>query len=670
MYEFSNPRGVEEFVSGAIEDARHEHDNTTSYYSLCRLYDLGIQWVSQRMSQPGSSRFERVVRNYAPTAGPIRAVVNRITRYVRQINATTNPHRLDVDAVPGDRSSGVFDTHAADLLESAANALIDDCGMVSAARGANIERTICGDHGVGLWMERRPVSLSMPDGGVVGANSWRLRCFDFDAARLTLDPHVSARDLRHHEYVVYSDVWTIHRMRRTFSERQLAPIDPSKLRSVGDLMPSEMSFNRLSGGTLYAQYARHSKTPGAIVRQVFVRGPGRRFDRMYLVIDHGGGNSVVNFDSPENPFGGDGLPFIVLRGYPRTYGGGRHSISDVMMMRDDQDKMNLLFSIYFQQLYNYTQYKWLAHKAWFGSTRADDGEIAGKFRQSVVLSDRGADPNLPPPNLVQMPAPNQGLDAAARMFAEDVRDQVSRSEIHQGRLKTHQTNQGLRMAVELSELPLDDRIASDVEQYERLIAVLLSTGLRGLRDGSPDIARLLVRAGFDASDLGLLAGVDPDAPPVTLRLQNQAIRNRSRESRRQEVFDLAATGGITGEDVRRILSGDLDMPVSDLDKQATRWARVMAMRVVSGAEWVPMPVGRYGMVLVEEFTRALTDRRSERVPGAVERLARAIAAQQQHDAAMAAGMAAGPAAPEPTGLETVGIDDLAESLGDVQPVTA
>lgn len=617
------------FLIAAFSDAEPERNDTATYQSRCRCYNLGAQWIQSQAAPAGWARLTREAQNLIGEAGPIRATVNRITKLCIQIAASTNPEKLYVDAVPPDSSSDMLAAKRADAIESAANAMIDACGLVQRARIANNERVISGLHGIGICCEYVPVSIDTEEGAHDAVNHV-IRAFEFDATRLTLDPGNPSTDLLDHEYVIYSETMTAHAIKRLYGEDAITKDEENKLQTLGQLMPIEMRFNSLSGGSLYRRYAAHSNTKAAYIHALHTKGPDGRFSGYRVYIELGRGNYRRLNRDDQSPFGGSGLPYVLIRGWSRSQ--SRVPISDVGMMIDDQDKLNLVASLYFQQVYNYTgQYSWSVDRRFFG-TRTEDADIHRALFSRVVIGD--PDPNASPPKLTTFPEPSQSLELSMQRHEQSIEQQGFRAEAHQGRTKSNVTNAAFVRTLELSELPLDDRMADDVHAHEQLIRVIVGTTIIALRSGSPITAKILVSNGLSPDDLALIAESDPYDPPAQLAINTPSVRHRSRSARRQDLIDLAAIAGMQGPTVRRILARDLDQPISDLDKHALTYARDAAIRVMFGQPFTPLPLGPdFGETLIEEFRRAMTTSQAANINGAVERLADAVTLQQQQIAA-------------------------------------
>lgn len=654
MIQIDTERDLQQFILDSRKDSEADRQQMSVYASRCRAYVVGAQWIQMRQAPGGGyQRLTRQLTDWVGRNGPIRATVNRTSKYIMQIAAATNPSRLDVDCETTDRATDVTDTETADIVESIANVAIDQSGLLDTARISNFERTVAGDHGIGLSLEHRRMSVPTPDGEVVVRGA-KLKTFDFDASRLSLDPHNRNRDLREHDWLIYTDVWTTHRMQRNFPKWILDKIDEKKLNEVGKLMPVEIEFHALSGGSLYQEYAQYSRTKGALIHFVHPRGVDGEWHQMLIGVQVGDKIHWVNEEDPTSPFGGDGLPYIMLRGHSRP--SSRRSISDCGMLIDDQDKLNLIASLYLQQMWNYTgQGKWLVDKNWMGAQQGDDHEIIDRFNTHNVILTTRAGGNAKPPSYVPMPEPSQTLEMAMGRQEDAMREQAFRSEAHQGRLKTHVPTRNAQLSVELSEMPLDDRVQSDVLQYEKFIAMMTGTAIKEVQSANPVVLASLTKAGFGQVEFSRIVAMDPNDPPATIKLRQQAIRHRSRSNRRQDIFDLMQLQGIDPGTARRILANELDMPVSQLDKQIGRFCRQMAEAVMLGAEFVPLPLTEHSETMIEELKRAMTSSRAQQIPGAIERLAMGIEMQRQkmlEDAGMMEPQA--PAEPGPEDSATLG----------------
>lgn len=654
MKSFGSAKEIDDFVKQALRDSESERAELCRYQSVCRAYYLGSQWISQRRGgyRAIENRVDRSFPNWNAEQGPIRAVVNRVTRNVIGVTSATNPAKIEVDAFASAYSVDADLRNAAYACESLTNAVIDASGLLSAARVANFERTVGGKYGLGVRIENLP------------GNDKVLRCYSFDATRLALDPGVESSDLMDHEYVIYTEVVTIHKMKRMFGGEWVEQnIEEDKLSTVGQLMPVEMQFARMTGGEMYRKYATQSSTKAATVSWLYCKDEFGRFGRMYVSVDDGGGKpKVYNEDDPVSPYGGCGLPFVLLSGHSRP--GTRLPVSDVGMMRGDQDRLNLMATLFLQQAYHYTAGKqWLVDKRAFDHKKSDPDAISRMLDQRVIYMDGSS--SASPPQLITPPEPSANMDNMMRLASDDVRQQGFRSEASEGKLKSHVTERNWQQTQELANLPLDDRIEEDVRQYERLCTVMLGTALLFLKERLPNMARLAVTSGLSDPELYALDDLNPYDIPVSVSLRQQAIRRPSRSQRRQDLIDGVSLGTIPPDEMRFILAEELDMPLSEGDKRAARYAAILSVQVRDGEDFVPQQLGRYNLYVTRAMQHLLMEPKTDRIPGARARLDAAITAQEQFDLEkeaerqqMLAGGAApaGPPAPDP--MSSMSIEDM------------
>lgn len=1028
MIDFTTESQGIEFIMDACRQDEPRRGDLASYASKCRCYYEGLQWIQSR-NRGGGTAFEREFTNWNGDRGPLRVTTNRIARNIIGVMASTNPERLEVDATVPDHAVDLRDADIADLMEAAASGLIDSSGLLATARAANKGRCIASMHGIGLSIEKVRIEIERR-GAAAEAVNWYIRSFDFDASRLVLDPGVTAMNLRHHDFVIYEDVYTIHKARRVFGDEALADIKESDLSTVGQLLPVEMEFNALSSGRLYSRYAAHSKTKAIKVHQVHLRDASGRFSRMPVFIEGGGRDRMkwVNADDDRSPFGHDGLPLVRLTGYHRD--ASSTPVSDVAMMIDDQDKLNLLETLKYQSIQNYVNANIVVDAGWLSPKGLTYHEASDALNNRIWLGD-SQNKRYQPPSYIKGPEPSSVLHELGRQAEESVREQGFRGEAHEGKTKcisgmalvemsdgrrvrmsdvvpgdrvlcvdddgkissgtvewhvdsgtkdalriiaergasvtashdhriltfdgwrvagdllvgdwiaspkvlpsqngprvpiedaillaawiaegdksrkdayaitngnpeirsaiigcaracgwgvredrglrirllkngtefgpndmlrfygarqmttddvrvpdaimasgkdvvreflrtiygcdggafgavigycsnsralvddirslllrfgirarvqpsgrawamfigdavgirrfsdeigilgksdrlsslvestrdngpscnfrvpgsvksmmkhgatwhrnrhgvsyhrndvstglsesnaviiaeiedndrirsiidtdiewvrvrriesvpsvhtydmevsehhnfiadnivvhnSHVTRGNFERAIELSELPLDDRVSDDLLEYGTIISVLVGTGANALRNGSPAVASILVKQGFGAEELGMFAQIDASDLPCTLVVREEAVRRRSRSQRRQDLVDAASLGAFGGDisAVRRSLASDLDMPVSDLDKSATVFGREAARRVMRGEEYQPYPLMGYSSFVIDELTRAMMGREASRIEGARERLGEAIVAQRQFDLVVEMSLAA------------------------------
>lgn len=625
MKTFDTAKEVDDFIKQAHRDSERERGDLSDYQSKCRCYYLGAQWISSQ--RPGARRIEatvdRAYPNYASDQGPIRAVVNRVTRNTIYTAAQTNPAKIDVDAISSSSNVDSDVRSAAFAGEALANQLIEKSGMLTAARLSNFERTVSGMQGLGVRVE------------YIGDEGDKcLKCFTFDACRLVLDPGNPSVDLMDHDYVIYDEIITLPKLKRLFGEEWVnANIEEKMMSTVGQLMPRELAFNRLSGGELYQKYAQQSSTKAAVVNWMYCKDRYNRFGKMYVTVNANQKEPLwVNENDNESPYGGCGLPFVIIRGHLRP--NSRKPISDVGMMMGDQDRLNLMASLWLQQAYDYTAgYQWIVDQRAFSRKKSDPDSVSRELNQRVVLMDGTA--SAARPERIVPNEPSANMDSMMRLAEGDVREGAFRSEASRGVTKSHVTNENFARTQEQTELPLDDRIDEDVRQYERLAEVIVGTGIAFLQRRMPYISKLAMNAGLSDFELGVVASLNPRDLPFSIRLRNQSIRRPSRSQRRQNLIDAVSMQAVLPEEMRFVMAEELDLPLSEGDKRAAKFALQKAVQVRDGEEYVPMDVGEYGAWVVRAMRLVMMEDRTSQIEGALARLDAAISAQREFEMQLA-----------------------------------
>lgn len=635
--QFRTEEDLYKWLDIAYRDAQTWRAQVRTKADLNRLLVLGCQWSTAPNSVP--LQFKSALAGYQTTReipGPIRAVVNRMAPNVIRVAAALQPESLSVDALPPVGSSGAGSAEMAHGVAYAANAATECGWLVEEARNASFERVIAGLHGLGWRIAMTP-----------DATSRRLEAFDFDASDLILDPNRKDRDLRRHDFVGLSSILTLEHAKRLYGEKAVGPMDNEKAPTIASVAPAQVTYGLASGGLLYPRLAAAADRKCVVTLSLFFKGRDGRFDRMYLcLVQPGTGQRVcINFQNPDNPFGGCGMPLGLLRGHRRP-GGALLAISDADMMRDDQTKLNIVASVIQRQLRESAQRVTRLIPAQVFKD-ADPGRVRTQLESGVVVMDGRADRDTYS-GIQQLvhPGPDYNLWTLLKDMEDQVRTQASISDFRVGRLKSHVTNEQAAAASASADLPHDQMLGEDIKVvYEPLIQVGAGTVLRMLNDVTPDIGivRTMLQMGASERTIGTLAeDADPYAPPARLTIPRDSLSPRSKERRRAEAAEMAAAQQMSAPEYRYLLAEPLGMPATPTDRLLIRRARTVADRVLRGAAFQPEPLGPVGMeFMVIALREALVSDEAERVEGGADRLRQAIAMQE---AAM--GMAAQAAAPE------------------------
>jgi hypothetical protein len=511
------------------------------------------------------------------------------------------------------------------LCEDVLADAIDACGLVDVRREVNFQRTIWASYGMGLRLRMRKrklqyggQELELPESDVMA--------FSFSPHELSLDPDNTNRDLLRHEYIIFTSVWSARKMREWLDLR----LEEDQLKSVGELAPFYLSVNQLTDNQLYAQYKTNSRTKGALVHQVHVKGENGLFDTMYICVEAGSEEPrCLNFDEPETPFGGSGLPLALYHAHRRT--DGPYGLSDVAMLKDDQDRLNLAETVKFRHLLNSGGFKMLVDRSTLGREGSEDS-----FRSQMTNSVGGplfwtSGPRDRPgtkPELLQFPQPPPMLQTLADQYEMSMREQVHRSEGNFGATKSHVPNASFQSAIEQADQVPGTRMVEDLETDVRILEALLGTVMKQVKQMSPCTLGRLRAKRFAPDDLAMLYQMDPVHLECRVRVREGSVRYRSANAKREDLTTALVQKAILPEEFRIAAARDLDMPVMEDDRFFERKCAKIAQMVLRGMHFEPLPLGKYTPWLLAALRRALLDDAAHHNPEIQQNIAMAIQAQE------------------------------------------
>lgn len=625
--DFKNPKQATEFLQDSIDAYQPVANALMVRVSVDRCMYEGVQWISSRGDFYRDATIGRRLSNWNPDTNKLVATVNRIPPLIRESAAASFPEKIEFMADPPERDMGIQAASNAQVLESAANILTDETGYLKAARDANFRRCIDGTHGIGWCLKRGSRSMKLRNGGEYEEEEHSLEAFTFDPTQLVLDPFNQSQDLWDHDWVIHRRVWTSDAIERTFGVK----FDDDDLSTVGDLCSLEMKMNKLSENRLYANLPQYSKTKGAIVYQKHYKSGGDRFDRMLVGIKPARskpGEEIrwINFEEPESPFGGNGLPLMLLHGARRA--DSMFSMSDVFLMKDDQDRINLLSTFTFRMLQHNAGFQWLVPVEAMPGKDIDNfrnqftNRVAGLIEYKAGTKDRP----VPPPQIVQTPPPQPFVNELASMYEQSQRKMVHRHEVTTGATKSHVPDSTYQAALQQAGQVLGNRIREDIQRHEAMMLVGLGTAIKLAQEGNASTLAMFRRGGFDEQDFSAIAEADWRYPSCRLKMRESSIRYQSKEEKEQRMWAAVQAQAMSPLKLRIALA-DMDIPLDDSDKAMSTAARKAALRVLLGEMWEPVMLGEYSEMFIAEFRRARFDRRAQLDPVARQRLDIAIEMQ-------------------------------------------
>lgn len=646
--DFSNPKEVIEAIQDRESAAEMIRQQLTVRTAIDRCYYEGVHWLnpSYRVGASRDSSTARLSVDYNPDARKLRATDNFVTYLTQKSAASTHPDEIYIDAVPPERDTGTDTLFRTRVHETAANTAIDESSLLYACQLANHRRCINGTWGVGLTMA--------DDTRVMNGQEVPSRCvkaFEFDPANLITDPHCQHLQLHLHDWIGYTDVWTLDVVRNVLGI-EIAPEDAS---TVEQLEPTKLDYNAISNGRLFSYYARVAKTKAVRIYQLHTKKYGYRFDRMYVAIENAdkrkrlviggvlldedgnidgerkGETPDIGGHETETPFGGTGLPLTLLHGYLRS--DTMWSWGEPAQIKEVQDKANLVETNQQRIIQRYAGSFWKVDKRAFGN-RPNDDDIAKVLTNQVggiityELGDRQR--NVSPPELQQQPPPPPFLMEALSIYQNVGRDRTHKAPGNFGSTPTHVPFKTTERVLDDADQVSSVRVARDAQAVEYLVGVLHSTTLRLAQERNPGTLGMLVKAGFGEDDFAVLVQEDWFYPKVDLQVRQSSMRHQSTTSKKQNIDTAAQMQMIDAAQYQDAMAdAGIDMPLTDEWRQMKDKCRRRALSVLMGQPFQPRPMGKWGQLLLDELMRAQEDRRVEQDPQALPRLV--LAVQQQYD---------------------------------------
>lgn len=653
----SNRQQVEQFVKEARTQSDAVRDRLARKAALGHCYYVGKHWVNEKWL----GRDWQTFRDHASAAAarePDRVAKNICDRHLIKIAAASFPVRIEPQVRTSYRDYSPYGAFVAQCNEDLASLMVERSGLVYRARNAVMRRTLSGQHLIGLQLRRRASSIVV-DGAEERVADTELRAFDAGMYRMSLDPGNESIDLHDHEWAVYSDVWTETRIRRELG----VTLKPEQLRPLGELTPTEQAAWFHSEGRAFAGYRQHSKSPAAIVHQVFVKGSHDRFDQFFVMIEPTEGDMAMVGEDDENPYGGNGLPFVRLNGY--IPGEGAICLSDFDLLKQHQDSLNLFHTQKMRLGRKNAGTQWLVDKQAYPNT-SGAGEIRSQYTNDpfgIVLYDSRGNRKANPPQAAQMPSPPPFFDNVVAEMETTMMESSFRPGSFHGEVKSHVADAVVRRTMEAAGDVFGQRNVQDQDAYRRICQVLLGTAIRLVQERSVGTIVALGDAGFGPDEFAAIAGQDYRNPVGELTVREGAARFQSPTAKREALDSAMSIQAIDPMDYRIAILNDLDTPLAERDRAAKAFAQKAVLDILNGQPFEPMPLSptSHG-ILLAEFETAMLD---PKMPIEGRRaIGQAAMLQQQMMAPPPEAGMGDPAQPEPSAMDMASPADLlGQTLG-------
>lgn len=625
---FANKQELQSFIETAVSAASGYRTTLGQVVGKCECYFEGLQYINTYgVGGFVNSTTGRLLTNWNPNLPNLRVTHNHVTEKVSVAAAATYPTSFDASVEPPIRDQGVSATVVSQTLEDTIKATVKHSNLLEAAQDANLRRCVAGTYGIGVAIKNTMRDVTM-NGQTMKLPSKQLVAFDVHPTRFILDPYITSRDLRNHDYVIYTDVWTLDKLRSVYPNVKW---DADDMDTIGKLTPYEQALSTLSGTRLFEKYRVYSQTKGAIVFQIHRKDETGRFGEYYVAVKSNKKDiDWITEGDTSSPFGGDGLPFVLLHGNRRA--NSTWSIGDVSMIMDSQDMLNLTYTMIFRHLQKFTNPQYLVDQRWFG-IKASKEDWRAQFTNQVggVISGTPSsmDKSIMPPQVLNGTAPQPVLLDLADRSAYKMRSDTFRTEMNAGNgSKSHVPFNTTQLLMQEGDRVLAIRTTEDIKAYEQILNVLLGTQIRHVQEQSIGTLAMLDEEGFDQQDISVLLEADPYYPACGIKLDESSVRYTSVNERRQTLTSALTAQAIT-PDVYAQGMAELDQALTLQDKYMKQQIDKRVNRCLLGEPWVPMPMGAYNTWCINSLTKAQFDDRVAMDPMAQQRLAQGIQAQQQ-----------------------------------------
>lgn len=619
-----NPAQVRDFR----KDARGQSERVRS--ALARKLGVGASYYHGHHFQSRDGYVQRdwqswqtTLRSAGVSRNDMRVAMNRVTKHIVKIAAASFMRNYDAEVVPEARARGQRAALLAQVNEDMLGVMAKSCGLVQVNRLASFRRSLAGSWLAGLCMNVNTREVQIDDLEPQTIEDKVISAFEAPTYRLSIDPGNESRDLMQHDSIVYTDVWTYRKIRRVLG----IEVAEEELATIGQLTPIEQEFSALSGGTLFQQYRQHSKTKGALVHTIYVKGSDSRFEHCFVEVEFKGRESVIwNMDDPSNPWGGGGLPFVRLGGHKPAE--GWVDLSDFDLLKDDQDILNLALTQEQRLMRKTAGQQWDVDRKWF-SDAADEEDIAEKFTNEA-FGVRVGNPkrDAKPPVLQNTGSPPVFFQEVIARQEAALQDQSFRPGSYYGEIKSHVPADTVARTMEAAGDVYGQRVIEDIEQYAAIGRTLIGTTIGLVKSENLHTLQLLRRHGFGDTEFKAIFEQEKERPVGEVVVRESAARYRSAHAAEVTLNNALTAGAVSPNEWRAIMARDLDMPLGGNEKAARLFAQDTVQAILNGEQFAPMPMlPASGVIVLAELEQAMLDRSLP--PEAQQALAQAFMAQQQ-----------------------------------------
>lgn len=596
---YNTEKEVLECVASLRRDHSSLRADVASRIALGLAYSNGRHWTAINSDSLGARFVDTWAEDWDPRSSELRVVDNRTGPLVRRIAADTNATSIEAAVTPPPHTRTFEVSDQANVSQAVLNALSSDLGMSRHARNASSLRWQGGSSilFVTLAKKRRllPVSVALDgEGHPIEIDDHWLTWGHCPLCDIVWDPANHHADLEDHGTLLHERVLTEKEFRQEFGDPATWGLDPTGWPTLSDLAPYYVQAAKLSGTTYFQSFARRSDQKGIRIVTLYAADDDdrTRWPLRFLLFDlsptssfsEGVEGRVLNFDSPESPFGHHQRPLFKLDAFRRDDAVLAWGAPHVLM--SDQDRLNILRSVQMQGIINVVQGMWLLDER-----TADRDQFVNDLAMGVggVLRWNSRDGTLKPPQFVTPPPPSPEFTIQASDAAISMRGQLHLTDANLGMGKTHIPQAVTARLLSEGNSVIDNIILRDVDVYSDALKLTLGTVRRVCAQPNRMLARLRDRHGFSVDDLEVLLTLDPYNNPLSVRVRQHSVITRSIAERTQQLNESVAMGGITPKQAVIAMSEELERPVLRSHDLQIRFCQNAVRQTIAGAEWPGLP---------------------------------------------------------------------------------
>lgn len=587
-----------QFVSQLRRDHSQLRAEVAAKTALGLSYVNGKQWTSVGFGSYGQIWTDSWDEDWDVRSSELRVVDNRTGPLVRRIAASTNATSIEASVIPPPHLSTFEAADEAKVAQMILNGLAPDIGMTRAARAASSLRWAAGSAliVVTLAKKRRRVPEDVArniDGSPIEIDDRWVRWKHMPLSALLWDPTNLSPNLDDHPTLIVERVLTIKEFKQEFGDPKDYGIDESNLPELGDIAPSHLHASTLAASAYYSLFSRRREEKGMRIVTLHEADPRdpTSWPLELQIIDTAANTGqdevqghVLNWDDPTSPFGHHQRPVFKLDGFKRDDGMLAHGVPHILM--SDQDRLNILRSLQFQQLVNMIYGQWLVE-----TRTANREQFAADLSTGVggILRYDSHGGELPPPQVINPPGPDQSSTVFSGEILQNMQSQAHITQANLGIGKTHIPQASQQALLQEGNTVIDNIILADVDTYSEALDLTLGTIRMAAEGPNRMLARLRDKHGFRAEDLQVFLNVKPLNSPLIVRVRQHSIVSRSVDERTQQLLMGVNIGAITPKQAAIAMADELERPMVMAHELQLQFCENAVRQIVAGAEWPGMP---------------------------------------------------------------------------------